>query len=430
LPGRFSRPRVALICPSNWDRLQLSRARERLAARFVLIPYGPDAEANPSTFDADSFVARAVADLARWHVDAVVSSSDYPGCILAAVIAEQLGVIGADPEAVLRASHKFYARQSMARSVPEANPRFALLRPDDQEGLRNFPLRFPFFVKPVKSWFSQYARIVDSADDLTAFLATPGLRGHLTEFVRPFNQLMGHYRSFDHDASFLIGEELLVGRQVTLEGFVLDGSVEVIGIVDSIMYSGTSSFERFVYPSTVQRGTAKAMTSIAERAIRGLGLNWSMFNIEFIDNPDAGSIHVVEINPRMCGQFADLMEAVNGINTYEILCDLALGRTPSISRFPTHFATAASFPRRRFSDGMVVSTPGRRQIAQVKKETAASLVAVYYQAGQKLSAMQKHFDGTSYRYLTINVAAAGPGDLGPLADDVERRLGIEIIDCP
>ena len=419
-----------MICPSNWDRLQLSRARERLAARFELIPYGPDAEVNPATFDTEAFITDAVTDLARWQVDAVVSSSDYPGCLVAAVIAKQLGLPGADPEAVLRASHKFYARQSMANSVPEANPRFTLIRPNDVKGLENPPLPFPFFVKPVKSWFSQYARIVDSSEDLVAFLETPGLREHLTEFVRPFNQLLRHYRSFDHNADFLIGEELLQGRQVTLEGYVLDGSIQVIGIVDSIMYRGTSSFERFVYPSTVQSETAESMKDIAERVVNGLGLNRSLFNIEFIDDPYRGSIHVVEINPRMCGQFADLMEAVNGVNTYEILCDVALGRTPQIERLPKKFSTAASFPRRRFSDGVVLSTPEQKEIDQIKQDTAASLIAVYYRVGQKLSAVKKHSDGASYRYLTVNVAAMRSEDLSGIAEDVERRLAIEIIDCP
>jgi hypothetical protein len=30
-------------------------------------------------------------------------------------------------------------------------------------------------------------------------------------------------------------------------------------------------------------------------------------------------VHIVEISPQMCAQFADLVESVNGTNTYEIL---------------------------------------------------------------------------------------------------------------
>ena len=55
----ISRPRIALICPTNWDRLQIPRARGRLARQVVLVPYGPDAEADPGAFDADSFAGSA-----------------------------------------------------------------------------------------------------------------------------------------------------------------------------------------------------------------------------------------------------------------------------------------------------------------------------------------------------------------------------------
>ena len=315
----------------------------------------------------------------------------------------------------------------MAVSVPDATPWFTLL-PPDAAAASAVPHNFPFFVKPVKSWFSQHARVVNSADDLAGYLIDPDLRRHLTDFVRPFNQMLGHYPEFEYNAGHVIGEEMLVGRQLTLEGYVLNDSVGVTGIVESTMYPGTSSFERFVYPSNVDPISASRMRTVAERAISALGLTWSMFNIEFIEDPAAGSLHVVEVNPRMCGQFADLMEAVNGVNTYEILCDVALGRRPKEPAESPEFVVAASYPRRRFKDGVIVSVPARRRIARVKREAPASLVAVYYRAGQRLSTEQKHFDGASYRYATINVAAADFTELQSIANEVERRLKINIID--
>src|SRR3954454_24157031 len=46
-----------------------------------------------------------------------------------------------------------------------------------------------------------------------------------------------------------IGEELLSGDEVTLEGYVHRSSVVTIGVTDSVKYEGTFSFERFDYPS-------------------------------------------------------------------------------------------------------------------------------------------------------------------------------------
>lgn len=404
----------------------MPRLTDRLRDRYRVIRYGPDAEVDPASFDALAFVEQAVSDLARLGVDAVTSSSDYPGCLVAAMVAERLGLPGPTPTSVLRASHKLYARQSMARSVPEANPPFSLVTSSEDSTHLGATLPFPIFVKPVKSWFSQQAKIVHNASELEAMLADDRLRWHLSEFVRPFNQLLSQHPEFPIDGSVLIAERVLTGHQVTVEGYVLDEEVRVTGIVDSIMYAGTSSFAAFVYPSTVEERVVDTMIDVVGRAVLGLGLRWTLFNVEIMFNPSDGSVSVIEVNPRICGQFADMMEAVNGVNSYEVLLDVALGRRPSNARISGTFAVAASFPRRRFSDGLVRCVPSAARLAEIVDTTPASLLAVYYQVGQRLSETPKHSDGASYRYATINLAASTRVELESLARQIERMLDIDI----
>jgi len=261
---------VVLICPTGWDAAQLPRLR------------------------------------------------DYPGCLVAAFIAAELGLPGPDPGSVLRCSHKYYARMAQRVAVPEATPRFALIDPDtvDEASLE---LAFPLFVKPVKSWFTQYARRIETFAELLAFVRSPGVRGHLTHFVRPFNQLLARHGGFSVTASHMIAEELLTGHQVTLEGFVDAGRITVVGILDCIMYENTISFDRFECPSLVSDSVARRMTAIAERILRHVGFTGALFSIELVYDERSDAVRIVEINPRMCGQFADMMHAVNGTNTYEIL---------------------------------------------------------------------------------------------------------------
>ena len=254
------------------------------------------------------------------------------------------------------------------------------------------------------------------------------LRGHRQLGI--VNITSGELVEFDRDASFLIGEEVLTGHQVTVEGFVLDGQVQVTGILDSIMYPGTQSFERFVLPSAVAVRTARIMMDVVDRAVRGLGLSWTLFNVELIHDPVADTIHVLEVNPRMCGQFADLMELVNGVNSYELLCEVALARRHVLGSSSGPFAVAASFPRRRFSAGLVASAPSVDHIARVRAQTSASLISVYYRTGERLADHGKQCDGASYRYATINVAADTRAQLAPLADHVEDLLGIRITSVP
>ncbi len=261
---------VVLLAPTAWDDCQLARLPTDSPARTELRPFGEDLEHAPETLDADSFIRQTVESLRPHNVLGVTSSSDYPGCILAAFVAQELDLPGPTPESVLRCSHKYYSRLAQRAAVPEATPQFVLIDPDHLDEA-TFPLAFPMFVKPVKSWFSQYARRMDSFLELQEFARSPGVRWHLANFVRPFNQLLARFGEFAVDGTYLIGEELLTGHQATLEGYVMGGSCTVLGIVDSLMYENTPSFQRFDYPSSINGTVADRMASISERAMSHLG---------------------------------------------------------------------------------------------------------------------------------------------------------------
>ena len=57
----------------------------------------------------------------------------------------------------------------------------------------------------------------------------------------------------------------------------------------------------------------------------GLGFDNCMFNIEMMYDAREDRIAIIEINPRMASQFADLYEKVDGTNAYEVLLDLGMG---------------------------------------------------------------------------------------------------------
>ena len=70
------------------------------------------------------------------------------------------------------------------------------------------------------------------------------------------------------------------------------------------------------------------MADIAKRLMSGLGFDNFMFNIEMMYDARDDRIAVIEINPRMASQFADLYEKVDGTNAYEVLLDLGIGVGP------------------------------------------------------------------------------------------------------
>ena len=67
------------------------------------------------------------------------------------------------------------------------------------------------------------------------------------------------------------------------------------------------------------------MADIAKRLMSGLGFDNGMFNVEMMYDARDDRIAIIEINPRMASQFADLYEKVDGTNAYEVLLDLGIG---------------------------------------------------------------------------------------------------------
>lgn len=415
---------IALICPNSWDEVQLAASRPVWGQKYRVELHGEDVEGDPSTFDACGFIDDAVSRLRCRNphpVHGVASSSDYPGCLVASAIARELGLPGPAPDRVLLCSHKYYARLAQQAAAPEATPPFALIDPD-APGPDGLEIPFPLFVKPVKSWFSVLAQRMDTFAELRAFAGLPAVRAHLSQFVAPFNRLVRRYTTFDVDGSYLLAEQLLEGPLVTVEGFVCRGEVEIIGIVDSVMHPGTISFQRFDYPSSLPAEVQVRMAEIAARVIRHIGLDESLFNVEMVYNREADRIHIVEINPRMCGQFADLWESVHGINTYEILFSLAAGEKPRFRRDRGRFKVAASFPLRAFEDKRVIRVPDEPQIETIKRAFPVTIVKTYYREGERLSDRNQG-DGQSYRYGVVNMAGDDRPSLLASFEEVRRRLG-------
>ncbi len=425
---------IALLCPNDWDADHLARSRSRSRARweplYRVVKHGEGAEHAPATFDALGFVGEAVERFRRERVDGVCSSSDYPGCLVAAAVAHELGLPGPAPRGVLTCSHKYYSRVAQASAAPEATPRFGLV---DEEALASGrvmghdgrPLAFPLFVKPVKSWFSQHARRCETAEELARFAASPAVRAHLSGFVTPFNQLVARYTDFAVQGGHLLAEECLSGVQVTLEGYVHAGKVRVLGIVDSVMYPGTICFQRFDYPSRLPEEAQRRMVEVAERVIPATGLDETLFNIELFWEAQSGRVSIIEINPRMCGQFADLYEMVLGTSTYEILFALATGgEPPALGSVRTPFSVGASFPLRYFGEAVVRRVPSAGDVAAVMRDYPVTVLQVYYREGQKLSD-EDQSDGYSYRYAVFNLAAPDHATLLRWGEEIERRLGFE-----
>jgi biotin carboxylase len=290
---------------------------------------------------------------------------------------------------------------------------------------QEIPLSFPFFVKPVKGVLSLFSRSVVSHADLERIVT--GAQRDLPPFAKPFNDLLqetGLGEKFPLGGDHLIAEAILSGHQVTLEGYVFAGDIQLIDIVDSIFYPDTRSFERFQCPSALPQEIQDQMFEIAQQVIKNIGFDNCIFNFEFIHDFAKKQFYILEINSRIAHQFAGMMEAVHGTNTYEISVDIAAGQKPAFRRFHGNDRYAASYVLRTFEDLWVESTPTAQEVAAIQREFPKAHVENLIKPGRRLS---DHFrqDTESYRYAIINLSAENEASLQNQFRQIKERLAYQ-----
>lgn len=409
---------LLVICATHRDRRELERLGPPPGTRFVFHDYASLAlesliapEPPPATAIGDPLeeIDRIATAYAGRQVAGIVSTDDYPGTTIAAAVAARLGVPGPDVAAVLRCQHKFEARRWQRQFAPEAVPDFALL---DADAVPPADLLFPVFVKPVKSMFSVGARLVRDEAALRSELR----RWDRAEpFFRPFERLLGRYAGLRIGGGRLIAETPLRGVQSTLDGFMRAKRFHLVGIVDSVMFPGTRSFKRFEYPSRLPPHVQDRMAEIASAVMTGIGFDDGLFNVEFSHDAATDALKIVEINPRMASQFADLYEKVDGVNAYALLLDVALGRAPRPGRRNGRFRKAASCVLRRFANAMVRRVPSEAEILRLSAENPDIRVEILATAGLRLS--QELQDEASFRY---GIVSLGGEDMRRIRDRLRR----------
>jgi hypothetical protein len=422
-------PEVVALFPLGFARA----AWQARAASGTLVPHfeGFDLFAFPDNarllaFDVFRFVDRLVRKYAARGIAGVVTANEQFGALTAALLGQRLGLPHTDPLAVLACQHKAYFRERLREIAPEASvAHWALPYTQDLDGPLGLPL--PFFIKPVKATYSVLARRIATRADLKQHLAfAPYERYIIKRLVHPFNDafaaLIGRPRHYDVDAHWLIAEDLIQGQQINLDGYVFRGEVRLIGCVDEVMYPGTDAFQRFQYPSRLPAGVQRRAHALAARILRGLGFDHGFFNIEFFYHPATDRLRVIEVNPRLASQLADLYEKVDGQRVFDMLVELAQGRDPALlpRRVPTA-GVAASFVWRTF-DGMApprkASLAAREWLARTYPD---ALLLEHHKRGHGLKREFKWLG--SHRYATVNLGAP---DLAALRDRYQgicERLG-------
>ncbi|MGP3987305.1 ATP-grasp domain-containing protein [Streptomyces sp. 3N207] len=336
-------------------------------------------------------------------IDAIVGYWDFPVSSMVPILCQRHGLPSAPLEAVVKCEDKYWSRLEQQK-VCGAHPPFALVDLDNPKPPAG--VGFPMWLKPVKSYSSELAF---KAEDLEQFTdAARRIREGISRVGSAFDSVLSMLDLPPEVAKAggqaCLAEEEISGHEITVEGYCRDGKVHVYGVIDSLLYPGTSSFLRYQYPSSAPAEVAERMIDVAGRVVRQIGLNNSTFNIEYFWDQKRDRINIVEVNPRLSQSHAPLFEYVDGLPNYQSMVSLALGHKPTLPFRQGPYRVAAKWFLRRFSDAYVRRCPTGDEISRVRREVPDTIVDIVAKEGRRLSDLPSQ-DSYSYELAAFYIGA-------------------------
>lgn len=256
----------AFIAAADALDVDLTVASEKDSA---FSPNEPDALLTLNFADPAECVARVVEFHRRNPIRAVFGVDDRTA-VVAAHVAQALGLAHNPPAAVEAAGDKFRQRQLLARAgVPI--PGFERHYANRVDPVSLATVRFPAVVKPVSLSASQGVMRVD--DKHTLEQAITRLRAILEEAAPAQGQ------------AFLI-EDYIPGEEYALEGILDDGRLTVLALFDKPDPLEGPTFAETIYltPSRASNAVQAALRDTAQAACTALGLVRGPVHIELRHN--------------------------------------------------------------------------------------------------------------------------------------------------
>lgn len=384
----------------NRERLQRLRGVEDVVFHGLI---DPEAVYETEDFNIAAMLESAERQLDAFDgsIDAIIGYMDFPVSTMLPILCRKYATRSVSLEALLKCEHKYWSRVTQREAIPEAIPAFTWFDPFDDNALRRIGdagLSFPFFVKPIKSSGSRLGFRIDSPEGFD--YARTRLRDEIGSIAEPFNHVLSH-ADLPAEIEAVAGhccmaEQVIGGRQCTLEGYVQDGEVVSYGIVDSIRYPQVLSFAYYMYPSRLPAHVQREMQALTDRVMRHIGYDNSAFNVEFFWDEVQDRIWLLEINTRIAQSHCDLFEQVDGLSHQQVTVDLGLGRKPDMPHRDGSFNVSANFFYRVFfTDATVARAPTPEEVADAEARVPGTRIAVQVRDGMRLSELPEQ-DAYSY----------------------------------
>ncbi len=238
---------------------------------------------------ADSDVLAAVLEVARRTGASAVITFAEVDIVIAGAANEKLGVEWAC-NAADRISRDKARQREFLRAHDIASVWYYPVSDIDSAIATARQRGLPLIVKPTRAASSSHVELVTDTGRLAVALA------QIESFAK--SRARAYYDELPEHWALI--EEYLPGREVTLDGIVLDGQFQLGGICGKAVSAGPF-FEEDLYTFPFDDAGAQAELVGLARAITGrLGVGSTLFNAEFRQDAD-GRFAVVEFSTRISG---------------------------------------------------------------------------------------------------------------------------------
>ncbi len=238
-------------------------------------------------------VNRSVATIGRFADDyplAAVVTAEDDFAPVAAEASEALGLRYHPPEAVRSARNKAVTRRRLSEGgVP--SPWFRVASVEDDPAAEAAEARYPCVVKPLALSASRGVIRADTPEEFV---------GAWARILQILKREDASRRSGWARAEILI-EEYLPGREVAVEGIVVEGELWTLAILDKPEAMEGPFFEEtmLVTPSRLPEETRAEIVASVQRAVTLVGLDDGPIHAEL--RVDGGRATLLEIAPRSIG---------------------------------------------------------------------------------------------------------------------------------
>ena len=282
-------PRVLVVIPNDSYRAaDFVAAAEALSVEIAIAseerpPLRPDDRFVRIDCSSPVWSAQEIATLGTsTPIDAVIAADDA-GVEIAALASKAMGLIASPPSAAAATLDKAVARRLLEISeVPQ--PDFRLLGQDDDPRLAAAAFDGPVVIKPTMLSAGRGVLRVDSPSEAAAVVTR----------VRAIVERAGR-----DPAAPLLMERFVDGPEVSVEGIVWDGELEILAIFDKPLPMDGPAFQETIFVTPSRLSVLTEVERITAAAVSALGLTEGPVHAEL--RIEGGRPMVIEVAGRTIG---------------------------------------------------------------------------------------------------------------------------------